>query len=57
MKRMNFPGRKKTRHEEAIERNEAWAKLSPQQQLQELDKRFGKDQGASRQRKRLSKLL
>lgn len=34
-------------------RNEAWAKLTPEQKLADLDRRLGKDVGARRQRKLL----
>lgn len=38
---------------EAKERAEAWQKLSPVQQLKELDRRFGEGKGAGRQRARI----
>lgn len=47
----------KTKAEQAIERNEAWAKLTPAQQLGELDRRLGKGVGAQKQRARLAKLV
>lgn len=47
----------KTKAEQAIERNEAWAKLTPAQQLNELDRRLGKGVGAKKQRARLAKLV
>lgn len=53
MKQANMPNRKNTKRKEAAERNEAWAKLSDAEKLKQLDSRFGKDQGASRQRARL----
>lgn len=37
-------------------RNDAWRKLSPAKQLQELDLRLGVGQGATRQRKKLEKV-
>lgn len=40
---------------EAVERNAAWAELSPQKQLAELDRRLGKGQGARKQRARLAR--
>ena len=38
---------------EAIVRNEAWAKLTPEQQLASLDERLGKGIGAKKQRARI----
>ena len=38
---------------EAIERNETWAKLTPEQQLADLDRRLGKGIGAKKQRARI----
>ena len=38
---------------EAIVRNEAWAKLTPEQQLASLDERLGKGVGAKKQRARI----
>ena len=38
---------------EAIERNEYWAQLTPEQQLTDLDKRLGKGIGAKKQRARI----
>ena len=38
---------------EAIVRNEAWAKLTPEQQLADLDKRLDKGIGAKKQRARI----
>ena len=45
------------RRQEAEKRNEAWEKLTPQQQLEQLDIRLGKGLGAKKQRRRLSKKL
>ena len=42
-----------TKHQEAIERNEYWAQLTPEQQLDVLDIRLGKDVGAKKQRARI----
>ena len=39
-----------TKQQEAIERNERWAQLTPQQQLIELNKRLGKGVGAKKQK-------
>lgn len=44
-------------YQEAVERNEAWTKLSPQQQLERLDLRLGKGVGATKQRTRLQRLI
>jgi|TARA_B100000579_G_scaffold60959_1_gene44462 hypothetical protein len=38
---------------EAIERNERWAQLTPEQQLIELNKRLGEDVGAKKQRAKI----
>ena len=38
---------------EAIERNEAWAQLTPEQQIADLDRRLGKGVGAKKQRARI----
>lgn len=43
------------KRKEALERNEKWAKLSTKEKLEALDVRFGKGQGAKRQRERLAK--
>lgn len=57
-----FPGMGGARHnpvnigvkrEEAKARNEAWAKLSPQAQLESLDVRLGKGVGAVKQRAKI----
>ena len=39
--------------QEAIERNKAWAQLTPKQQLEDLDRRLGKGVGAKKQRARI----
>ena len=44
---------KETRHKGATIRNEAWAKLTPEQQLASLDERLGKGIGAKKQRARI----
>ena len=41
------------KQKEAIERNEAWAQLTPEQQIADLDRRLGKDIGAKKQRARI----
>lgn len=57
MKRLARDSRKSERREEARARSEKWDKLSPEQKLQELDKRLGKDKGAKKQREKLKKIL
>tara|TARA_R110001592_G_scaffold47477_3_gene150382 strand:+ start:176 stop:382 length:207 start_codon:yes stop_codon:yes gene_type:complete len=43
---------------EAIARNEHWAQLTPEQQLESLDSRLGKDIGAKKQRAKIqSKII
>ena len=44
---------KQIKETEAIVRNEAWAKLTPEQQLSELDRRLGKGIGAKKQRAKI----
>ena len=44
---------KQIKQTEASVRNEAWAKLTPEQQLADLDRRLGKDVGAKKQRARI----
>ena len=44
---------KQIKETEAIVRNEAWAKLTYEQQLADLDKRLGKGIGAKKQRTRI----
>jgi hypothetical protein len=46
--------RKNTRRKEADQRNKDWQTLSLADQLVELDKRFGKNQGAKKQRERIT---
>ena len=41
------------KQKEAIERNEAWVKLTYEQQLADLDRRLGKGVGAKKQRARI----
>ena len=47
--------RKEKRQQEAKERQEAYNKLSNSEKLAQLDKTFGKNKGAARQRARLNK--
>ena len=42
-----------TKQQEAIIRNEAWAKLTYEQQLADLDRRLGKGIGAKKQRAKI----
>ena len=44
---------KQTKQTEAIVRNDAWAKLTYEQQLADLDRRLGKGIGAKKQRARI----
>ena len=44
---------KETRHKGATIRNEAWAKLTYEQQLADLDRRLGKGIGAKKQRAKI----
>ena len=44
---------KQIKETEAIVRNEAWAKLTPEQQIADLDRRLGKGVGAKKQRARI----
>ena len=44
---------KQIKQTEATVRNEAWAKLTPEQQLASLDERLGKGIGAKKQRARI----
>lgn len=57
MKRGNFESNKKRKQQEAIKRNEEWNRLTPEQQLKQLNIRLGKDKGATKQRNRLNKLI
>jgi hypothetical protein len=47
-------GRKASRKAKAAARSEFWQRLSPQQQLQVLDRRLGVGIGAVKQRARLT---
>jgi hypothetical protein len=44
---------KQIKQTEAAVRNEAWAKLTPEQQLESLDNRLGKGIGAKKQRAKI----
>ena len=44
---------KQIKQTEAVVRNEAWAKLTYEQQLADLDRRLGKGIGAKKQRTRI----
>ena len=41
------------KQKEAIERNEVWVQLTPEQQIADLDRRLGKGIGAKKQRARI----
>ena len=41
------------KQKEAIERNEAWEQLTPEQQIADLDRRLGNGIGAKKQRARI----
>lgn len=43
--------------QEAVERNEAWASLTPLQQMAALDRRLGTGVGAAKQRKKIQRLI
>ncbi len=49
------PDRKEIRKSEAEERQSAYDELTPKEKIANLDKMFGKGNGAKRQRKRLAK--
>lgn len=51
------PDNNDSKRREATERDEAWQKLTPEQQLEALDRRLGKGQGATKQRARLAASL
>jgi hypothetical protein len=46
-------GRQELRQSEALERQKVWGVMTPQQQLNDLDRRLGKGMGAVKQRARL----
>lgn len=48
---------KNTKRSEAAERQSEWAKLTPKQQLADLDRRLGAGVGAKKQRARLAEKL
>ena len=49
--------RNRKRREEALERQEAYAKLTPHQKLKKLDAKLGPGVGAVRERARLHQLI
>ena len=51
------PGRKEERRAEAKKRQAAYNKLTPAQKLAKLDAKFGKGQGAQKQRARLAERM
>jgi len=46
-----------TKRDEATERQQVWAALSPKQQLADLDRRLGEGVGAVKQRARLAEKI
>ena len=42
-----------SKKQEAFDRNKAWAQLTPEQQLEDLDRRLGKGVGTKKQRARI----
>jgi hypothetical protein len=52
-----MPKDKEIRHANAQTLLEGWRSLSPEQQLENLDRRLGKGQGAKKQRARIHALL
>ena len=42
-----------SKKQEAFDRNKAWAQLTPEQQLEDLDRRLGKGVGAKKQSARI----
>jgi len=52
-----MPSRKEDRRGRAIERQEARAKRTPQEQLRLLDDRFGEGKGAAKERARLKAVI
>jgi len=57
MKRKNFPARKELRQQEAVERQEAYSKLTAIQKLRRLNADLGKDTGAKKERRKLETLI
>lgn len=49
--------RREERRKNAEQRNQEWQKLTPAQQLAELDARLGVGQGAKKQRQKIERLL
>ena len=56
MKRGNMPQRKAEKQKSATERAASYAKLTPKEALERLDKMFGLSVGAKKQREKLVKL-
>lgn len=54
---MNVSEERDRRRQEAAARVEEWRKLTPQEQLNELDRRLGKGLGAARQRAMIAKRI
>lgn len=55
MSKNNMARRRDERREEAIARQKVCDNRTPEQQLTNLDKRLGKNKGAKKERKRLTK--
>lgn len=53
--RKNNPERREARKNRAIERQETQSKRSIKEQIEKLDLKFGKDQGAQKERTKLKK--
>jgi len=49
--------RKEQKQKEAQERNEKWAALSYEEQLNQINTLFGVDRGATKQRAKIAKLM
>ncbi|MDD3988216.1 MAG: hypothetical protein PHC93_04610 [Candidatus Omnitrophica bacterium] len=56
MKPKNFP-EKKAKRKEAEERVANWRTLQPEEKLNDLDRRLGKNKGAQKQRAKIEKQL
>tara|TARA_Y100000034_G_scaffold127654_1_gene180832 strand:+ start:32171 stop:32410 length:240 start_codon:yes stop_codon:yes gene_type:complete len=54
---MNFPERKKQRRIDAVNRQVLYEARSSDEQLAELDNRFGKDLGAKKERAKLEGIV
>jgi len=50
-------GRKELRQSEALERQAVWSKMTPQQKLNDLNRRLGEGVGAIKQRAKLKYII